>query len=87
MLAPIQKREYSTRDLRGLREVAKVPNLIPIFHHGIPSFPLWGVHFVDGAEWAFRYIQDPMISEMRIRSEEDRHGVLAAAFVSACSPF
>jgi hypothetical protein len=47
MLAPIQKREYSGRDFRGSREVAKMPNLVVDPDSGVPRFRHGRVHLID----------------------------------------
>jgi hypothetical protein len=74
MLSPIQKRKYSGRDVRRSREVAKVPNLMFASYSGVPPFRHGRVHLLDRIEWAFGDIQNPMISKVGIRGEENGHG-------------
>ena len=59
--------------VRGSRKVAKVPNPVLDPDNRVPPFCHGRVHLVDRSERPFRDIQNPMISEMSIGREEDRH--------------
>src|SRR5215831_4146381 len=71
------------QDLGGNREaagkIADVTHLIVPAYGSIPMFNHCGIHLGDRAKWPRIKVQHPVVAEMRVADEKDRHSVSGAS--------